>query len=313
MSLETINSLSKRLLIPVSETTAYLTEISEKVHVSVEKCLKVLDTGRYIQKINFPLYSDLLRMVLEYNHTKTRLLPWIHLKKLDWKYLSRNPHPQAIELLERKIEGGDADEIDWYYLSRNPSAIELLEKHPSQIWWRLNENPNPKAIELLKKYPKKIRWEILSKNPNAIELLEKKIEEDPEKIDWVALSSNPNAIELLKENMERIDWTELSSNPNAIELLKENHKRIIWEELYKNPNAIEILKESPKEIDWFHAIQYLSENPKIFETYVDYSEIDKIQKHIEKEVVRYSVYSKDNVLLKSFDNKKEARVFALNI
>ena len=177
--------------------------------------------------------------------------------KIDWKWLSKNPNPEAIKLLKTK-----PNEINWRFLSQNPAkeAMELLRANPREINWEyLSENPNPVAIELLKANHKKIKWAELSKNPNdgAIELLKK----NPRKINWQKLSRNPNpeAIKLLKANLDKIDWWYLSLNTNteAIELLEANSDEIVWPSLSSNPAAIELLKANQHKIDW----EALSANP----------------------------------------------------
>ena len=98
-----------------------------------------------------------------------KLLDWVPLEKLDWRGLSQNSSPGAIELLEKNL-----DKVSWSNLSHNLSAIHLLEKNPDKIeWGMLTQNPN--AIELLEKNPEKIWWSLLSRNTNAIHLLEKTI------------------------------------------------------------------------------------------------------------------------------------------
>ena len=129
-------------------------------------------------------------------------------KKINWRYLSKNPNPEAIELLKNKVEEENKMTgrklinvfkeryIDWDVLSLNPAAIEILEENPKNILWKhLSENKN--AVELLKKYPDNIDWNGLSLNPNpdAIELLEKY----SDKIVWKFLiEENPNIFELVE-------------------------------------------------------------------------------------------------------------------
>ena len=45
-----------------------------------------------------------------------KLLDWIDINKLDWKYLSENPN--AIHLLEQ-----NPNKINWFQLSKNPSIF----------------------------------------------------------------------------------------------------------------------------------------------------------------------------------------------
>jgi uncharacterized protein YlzI (FlbEa/FlbD family) len=76
-------------------------------------------------------------------------------KKINWQYLSKNPNPEAIELLKNKVEEENKMTgrklinvfkeryIDWDVLSLNPAAIEILEENPKNILWKhLSENKN---------------------------------------------------------------------------------------------------------------------------------------------------------------------------
>ncbi len=96
------------------------------------------------------------------------LLPWIHINKLSWLFLSSNP--SAIHILEQNI-----DDIDWRELSSNAAAIHLLEQYPDNIDWS-NLSDNPSAIHLLEKNMDKIDWSNLSSNHNAFHLLEKNMD-----------------------------------------------------------------------------------------------------------------------------------------
>ncbi len=218
-----------------------------------------------------------------------KLLDWIDIENIDWRGLSYNENPEAIELLKQ-----NQDKIDWERLSRNenPEAIELLKQNPKKIDWnQLSYNENPEAIELLKQNQDKIDWWGLSynKNPEAIELLKqnqdkidwwglsynknpeaiKLLQQNPNKIIWKRLSSNenPEAIKLLQQNPNKIIWKRLSSNenPEAIELLQQNQDKIDWEELSmnSNPEAIELLKQNQDKIDWY-GLSY-NKNPEAIE------------------------------------------------
>jgi hypothetical protein len=102
-------------------------------------------------------------------------------EKINWCNLSRNPNPEAIELLKANPE-----KINWSELSANPNANDLIKnkideenrlsendykklnyKHRISLG-NLSRNPNPKIIEMLKKKQNKldwIEWNTLSRNP----------------------------------------------------------------------------------------------------------------------------------------------------
>jgi hypothetical protein len=78
-----------------------------------------------------------------------RLLDWIDINYVYWKYLSSNYY--GIHLLIKH-----QDKIDWDELSENehPEALKLLKQNPHLInWSNLSSNPSDEAIELLIKNP----------------------------------------------------------------------------------------------------------------------------------------------------------------
>lgn len=184
--------------------------------------------------------------------------------KIDYKWLSFNTDPSAIELLKERIQT-NPDDIDWGVLSKNPNAIELLRANRRKINWNfLAANQSAEAIELLEEEiiinSINISWFNLSGNPipRAIELLEA----NQTNIVWGIITSNtnPRAIKLLKENEDKITWSSLSQNPSAIVLLRDRIKyennlpedvykalkvseKINWKGISTNPNAIELLKK----------------------------------------------------------------------
>lgn len=83
-----------------------------------------------------------------------------------WIGISRNPHPKAIELLQKY-----SDRIDMDSLASNPNkkAIDLLVNMCSlsdMNWKRLSSNPA--AVQLLKNNPFNVDYEYLSANPHPV-------------------------------------------------------------------------------------------------------------------------------------------------
>jgi hypothetical protein len=59
--------------------------------------------------------------------------------KINWYELSKNPNPEAIELLKK----ANLNELNWRILSSNPNAIELLNANQGKIDWKeLSKNPS---------------------------------------------------------------------------------------------------------------------------------------------------------------------------
>jgi hypothetical protein len=178
------------------------------------------------------------------------------LKRSVWENLSGNPNQAAVDLLKRNV-----DKIDWDALSKNtnPDAIQLFQNHMDGVdWERLSYNPA--AIEILRENKDEIRWYMLAQNPNpeAVSLLR---ELKTDEIDWTDLSGNlnPASIKLLEENVNKIKWHQLSSSENrkeAAELLQKYiNKKIAndvnWTEFSKNPYALPILRKYVDKIKWF--------------------------------------------------------------
>ena len=203
---------------------------------------------------------------------------------IDWKSLSCNSSPEAIEflLLDKNI-----DFIKWFEFSRNPcdAAIQFLKDNPDYIdWGGLSANTNPAAIPLIKKkikeenqlyelspteYAKlqnKVYWRALSANPKAIHLIITKIKEGIrlDDIDWDALSKNPAIFFAFKRNIEakskivaRILSNSLVSTKTKITDLSDDlHKKIIVDLKTISKN---ILRDGipVDKLNW----NYLSANP----------------------------------------------------
>ena len=105
-----------------------------------------------------PIALKLLQKILELEPEKLK----------DWTNLSKNPLPEAMNILKNNF-----NKIDWVWLSYNSSdeAIQLLKENPDKINWNmLSANTNPKVLELLEKNQKKIWWPHLSANPSIFQL-----------------------------------------------------------------------------------------------------------------------------------------------
>ena len=111
-------------------------------------------------------------------------------KNISWLNLSSNPNQRVFEILK-----ANPTKIDYRGLSynSNPNAIELLMKRMEVQ----NE---------YKKKEDRIDWKVISKNPGAVELIMNRLKyeeelpdskslQDTEKIDWLVLSSNPAIFE----------------------------------------------------------------------------------------------------------------------
>lgn len=184
-----------------------------------------------------------------------QLHDWIDVNKLDKEELSSNP--SAIYYLLSHSE-----HINWKGLSRNPHpvAIKLLKENLSNVYWSsLCLNHSQEAVDLLETYLDKLdisqwsrllngwewKWNSLSYNTYAVSLLEKY----PKLIDWDKLSRNTNAKNLIESNREKC--TNIYGNPCVIHLYQ--HSQIpdkYYHSYLMNPSAFPTLLEEPKLIVW---------------------------------------------------------------
>jgi hypothetical protein len=118
-------------------------------------------------------------------------------KEIDLAMLSANTNPKALKLLKKLLEKNPEKLKDWTNLSKNPlpEAIQILKDNFTKIEWGwLSYNSSDEAIQLLKDNRNKISWNMLSANtnPKALELLKEERMVNPEKIYWPYLSANPS-------------------------------------------------------------------------------------------------------------------------
>jgi hypothetical protein len=234
---------------------------------------------------------------------KWKFKEWIRKDKLKWDYLSLNPHPQAIKMLEENL-----DKINWNFLSENPEAIHILFTNKDKINW-LAFLRNPKIIYMNDYFKilsniknlkiNKTELSILMKNSNddVVNCCLKYIPEheinisslcmntntraimylkniDKQKYDWTSLSINSSAVDILMNNINKINMHALACNINIIafkhfeKYYENNMDKMIWN-LEENDKAIGILEINKNNLHW----DAIFANPEIFE--LDYNEIKK--------------------------------------
>lgn len=91
-------------------------------------------------------------------------------KKINYRRLSNNSNPKAIELLKKRMEVQNDrlsanDKIDWAEISKKPAAIELLN---TRI---IYEDNLPYNTYMRLELREKINWSALSTNPSIFELV----------------------------------------------------------------------------------------------------------------------------------------------
>lgn len=167
--------------------------------------------------------------------------------KVRWGRLCCNPNPEAIPLLESRIQSRiearfPSENIYWHGLSDNPHAMSLLEKYPDKIVWS-HASMNPGILPLLEKNVDKVIWCYMCNDTITVEVvafLEKHVDKLCEDC-WHLLSERPVAVPLLEKYPEYIDWNRLSRNPAAIPLLEKYPEKIHWNQLSVNPAALHLL------------------------------------------------------------------------
>lgn len=209
--------------------------------------------------------------------------------KLNWKGLSENPSPTALNMLAKNM-----DKTDFGGLLRNtnPASFGILMK-----FLEIGDNrkkydrTNRKAFAKACGHPDVVRimsgkiheldwewghWKILSANPHAIPLLEKY----PQKINWSEIYKNPNAgplIEKYENYSDKVfDFQVMYHNAHAngeIEMYLMNYEINssrggydwdMWKMLAQNPNpemVRSLMEKNWEKIKWAH----LSDHPSIFE------------------------------------------------
>lgn len=178
---------------PISMSVAMYRLINEGV-LTHEQYIKVIDseTEEELSEVDL-LYDKLYLIYID----ESFIVKWINVERLDWKTICRfdyavpflrahpeyinwdelccNPHPDAIQMIEEKIQSGT--EVCLHKICKDPSIARLLKLYPGSYreieehsgvkvcWHKLCENPS--AVRLLKLYPDKIDWiRVLRYNPN---------------------------------------------------------------------------------------------------------------------------------------------------
>ena len=195
--------------------------------------------------------------------------------RINYRGLSANTNPKAIELLRAQIEKEDDEEMREIREMREMREIremrEMREKSQGSQGSQGSRSSRSSRGSRSSRSSRssqgsqgsqgsidRIDWTALSKNPNAIKLLKAQIlkEKTPgvtKRINWVAFCCNPHpeTIGILKKKMKEdmanielyrpelyIHWSSLSRNTSneAIAFLKKNRDNIDWWVLSGNTN-----------------------------------------------------------------------------
>ena len=197
-----------------------------------------------------------------------------NIEKINITDLSKNPNPEAIQIVASKL-----NELDnWKNISENPSALNILKSNVDKIdWENLFKNPNPETLDIVKNNIQVFQqdeeeandgiptlWDKMyiyfTKQPYAAEYF---IQENPGADDHLAyrLTHNPSpiAIEYIKQHINEIPepplgnwgWKNLTENPSAYPILSQKNikQKLIKNQLIDglasnpNPQCLTIIKE----------------------------------------------------------------------
>jgi hypothetical protein len=215
-----------------------------------------------------------------------KLAEWIDLNKIKksiiYKNISLNPHPMAMDYLEKHINEINTlvyykGEI-WKNISSNPFSYNILMTNKECIDFKgLCSNTNPIILKVLEQHIDNIKeiniafnivdWNILSMNESDYALQILLNNQDNIVWDMFCYNTNRKAVELLLENQDKIDWKIISQNtcPLIIEFITDNfyelYHLIDFEWLSANPSAVNLLEQHPEIIDWC----FLTENKNAYQ------------------------------------------------
>jgi len=159
-----------------------------------------------------------IRAMLDWNHVSANPsagpLLLENLSFVKWSALSRNPAPEAVNLLLCHPE-----KIDVKQVSANPSDLMLswlMQERPNSVDASLlSANPSSRAVEWLRNHPEEVHWVNACKNESE-EVLGWLRLTPSMKWDMCLLSQNCMAEEFLREKKEEVCWRHISSNPCLI-------------------------------------------------------------------------------------------------
>ena len=199
-------------------------------------------------------------------------------------HISSNPHPGAIQFLEKNPEY-----INWTYISANPYAMDLIQANPFKISLDML-NLNPCALEYITET--NVNWYWFSSNPalfesnfvndtlilnnlfrsqiiknksmDAYRFISRNILQFGHRQYWDLIAHNPYAFKYTyayePEIVFNLNYTILSENPEAIEVLSNYPEKIYWPNFCKNPADIDFIQCNTDKIT-----PSIWQNPGIFE------------------------------------------------
>lgn len=210
-----------------------------------------------------------------YDYIKEHRLPTFG--ELEWAVLSSAPH--AVEILRENIA-----HVSFSDLSKNPNpeAFNLLEEYLDRVDWdKMADNHSPCRDEFIDKhYPSPHTLSYKAQSGSNYINYSSHIESVRNREYWLTISSLSNDINFMRANLDKLSFYKLTENrnPEILPLLEENLSKLLPWGLSSNPIAVPLLKANPGEIQY----RALARNPNpeaialLFEMFAEEVELDTV-------------------------------------
>lgn len=167
-----------------------------------------------------PRFPNVIRAIIIEYTASWRLLPWISENEINWRYLGKNQHPAALDLMHLHM-----DKAIWTFASANPIHWPWLKNHPEFIDIDFAiENTNSDAFEYIVANLHRTQWtyETIASNPIMIPWLTTQYAHGY--VSWNGLCRNEAAQSMVMAHFDDIDWNDLHLNtaPWALKLCEDN-------------------------------------------------------------------------------------------
>jgi len=138
----------------------------------------------------FPI--ELCNLISDY-HPIYKLLDWIPVDKLDWKYLCYNKN--ATEIVKAEYyKTPSSDRQMWYVLSK----------------WSMLDNSEHERMGIIREIQQRtdndLNWVYECSNTKDINMLKTIYENNPYKLNWKAVAMNPNIFQCSIDHLTCLIW-----------------------------------------------------------------------------------------------------------
>jgi hypothetical protein len=255
------------------------------------KAISMMRKNPQIIRMESLIYNDNPEIINLVNRCMSDVQPGTDLANT----MSETHNPLFLQLLEKCPSA-----INWKILSSNEcdEALRIIQNNQDKIVWEeFSKNSHPLALEIIQKNPDKIVWSsfCFNSHPTAIAMIEQMLVEDQSKIDFAHLSGNPSAIHIILQHLDKVNSYFLSENPNAMDILMDNPHLINNLSITHNPNAIPYLETQMENFANSYDISNILRNPNgipLIQQMLDYNLVS--ESDIEK-TISYLLFEKKNI------------------